>query len=395
MKFLFIAPRFHTNQFPIVKSLIANKHLVEILVQNFGKSEDHSIVKPILMKKSIFSAVIFKFIDLKYKAIMAENMKMRFFIPAPIELFMRITRNRPDVVILRNRNLTSMCAYFICRLKKIKAIIIYNQTPLYSPYISESRNFVKDSIRNIIRKFIFPKVRITPVYAQNISILRNNKDKYYIKEHDYFVPFIAEVSGEVINREYCRDGMINILDVGKYRDYKNHYVLVDAIDLLSDKCDLNVTIIGQVVNEEEEKYYDTLKEYIVKKNLETIIKLEKNIEYNKMNQLYLNNDIFVLTSKVEVASISVLEAMANGMVSISTDANGTASYIKDEECGYLFRTMDAKDLATKINQIISKKEYLWSMGNSAFNNIANNYSFQNYYSALGEVLKREFEITLK
>lgn len=393
MKFIFVAPRFHTNQFPIFKSLIEQGHDVEIYVQYFGKSEDYSIIKPSLMKKSILSEVIFKLFDFKYDAITAENKKMNYFMPSFISLFKQIKKYRPDVVVLRNRNLTSMCAYFICMLIKVKAVITYNQTPLYSEK-NISKDSAKGMIINFIRKSIFPKVRITPVINNNISELRDNQDKFFVEEHDYFVPFIAEVNEKAANRSYCSDEKINILDVGKYRDYKNHFLLVDAIALIKHRDNLKVTIVGQVANEEEQKYYDSLRSYILKKNLNEIINLEKNIEYNKMNQIYQRNDIFVLTSKVEVASISILEAMANGMVTISTDANGTASYIVEGECGYRFHTMDAEDLAKKIEQVICDKFNIQTMGKSAYLNIKNNYSFHNYYCAIEKVLKKEFGVIL-
>ncbi|MFF2447137.1 glycosyltransferase family 4 protein [Neobacillus sp. NPDC058068] len=392
MKFLFVAPRFHTNQFPIVKSLIERGHNVEFFVQNVGKSEDHSKLKPYLMKKSILSILLCKIVDWKYSANEAESKKLYYFIPANISLFIRIRKYRPDVVILRERNFSSWCAYLICKILKIRCTIIYNQTPLYSPNTSE--NIIKRFIKKIIREF-FPKVRITTVYARNISVLRNNQDKYHIKSHDYFVPFIAELKEETANRTYCKGGNINILDVGKYRDYKNHFLLVDAISLIGDRRNLRVTIVGQVVNEDEQKYFDLLKTYIKSKNVDDVIRLEKNIDYNKMDQIYQTNDIFILPSKLESASISILEAMANGMVTISTDNNGTASYINEGECGYLFRTMDAKDLAIKIEQIVSKKTNIYKMGNQAYLNIKYNYSFPNYYSALGEVLEKEFGVLIE
>lgn len=392
MKFLFVAPRFHTNQSPIIKRLIEEGHTVEFFVQRFGKSEDHSIRKPYLMKKSILSTLLYRIIDFKYNVNIAENMKAKFFIPAKIKLFKQVRKYRPDVVILRDLNFSSICVYFVCRLLKIESTIFYNQAPLYSSSNRESDRIIKNTIKKIGIKYLLPKVRITPVYTNNISGFTDNERSSYTSEHDYFVPFIAETNEEAANRRYCFNQKINILDVGKYRDYKNHFLLVDAITLIKDRSNLKVTIVGQVVNEEEQKYYDSLKAYIRKKNLNEIVNLEKNVEYIKMNQIYQRNDIFVLTSKVEVASISVLEAMANGMITISTDANGTASYIIADECGYLFKTMDEEDLAIKIEQVISDKANIHKMGRNAYLNIKNNYSFHNYYSALGEVLEKEFGI---
>ena len=82
MKFLFVAPRFHTNQFPIVKGLIEKGHQVEFFVQYVGMGENHSILKPRLMKKSILTGIIFNIIDRKYDANQAESKKPKRYIPA-------------------------------------------------------------------------------------------------------------------------------------------------------------------------------------------------------------------------------------------------------------------------------------------------------------------------
>ena len=391
MKFLFVAPRFHTNQFSIVKSIIEAGHQVKFFVQYIGKSEDHSIIKPLKIKKSLFSSLIYKLIEYKYSANDSEKMKVKFFLPAVIHLFKEIREYRPDIVILRDKNFLSLYVYFICRILKIKCTLLYNQTPLYTR-INRNSNHIKNIMKNLYTKYGFPAVRITTVCIRDVSEYRKNPDHFYVKDHEYFVPFIVETNEETAYRRYCKDEKVNILSVGKYREYKNHFLLIDAISLINNRSNLKVTIIGQVANGEEQNYFNSLKAYITKKKLDNIVNLEKNMEYKKMHQIYQNNDIFVLASKEEYASISILEAMANGMVTISTDVNGTASYIKEGKCGYLFRTMNAQDLAAKIEEIISYNSLIKKMGKNAFLNVRDNYCFDNYCIEIGKVLKREFGI---
>ena len=109
-----------------------------------------------------------------------------------------------------------------------------------------------------------------------------------------------------------------------------------------------------------------------------------------MSDLYLTHDIFVLTSKRETASIAVLEAMANGLVPISTDANGTACYIRQGESGYLFKTMDQESLAEILRKLIESKESIDKMGRKAYLDVKNNYSFEKYYTKLGDIVKKKF-----
>ena len=376
MKFLFVAPRFHTNQFPIVKGLIEKGHQVEFFVQYIGKGENHSILKPRLMKKSILTGIIFNIIDRKYDANQAESKKPKRYIPALFDTYKRIREYHPDIVILRNANRTTSMVCIICKILGIKAVMLYNQEPLYK----------KTKKTNMFNLLFQPKVTFTPVLFGNIEDLIECQTE----RHEYFLPFVAETNASTAVRGYLQNKKVRILDVGKYREYKNHFILVDAIELLQKKEELSVTITGQVGNEEEQKYFKLLQEYVTSKSLDNFIKLEKNIPHTKMSDLYLAHDVFVLTSKRETASIAVLEAMANGLVAISTDANGTACYIRQGECGYLFKTMDKESLAETLRKVIESKESIVKKGRMAYLDVKNNYSFENYYTKLRDLVKKEF-----
>src|SRR5690625_5554899 len=46
MRILFVAPRFHTNQVPLMEALLAGGHQVQFHVERVRPSEDHSLVTP-------------------------------------------------------------------------------------------------------------------------------------------------------------------------------------------------------------------------------------------------------------------------------------------------------------------------------------------------------------
>ena len=327
MNFLFVAPRFHTNQFIITRSLLNRGHGVAFLAYYMGKTEDHSSVEPYLMKQSLLTKWLAKMADKRYEPNLAEGKKNKYFVPQFFDVYSKIKAFGPDIVITRETNMTSMYVNLICKLLGVRCVILYNQIPAYSKKNRGIRVGIKDGIKRIC----FPRARMTTVCTDNPTKLRSSMDQYRIKKHDYFVPFIEEAIET--RRSYCKDGIVNILSVGKYRDYKNHFLLVDAIYLLENKDKLRAAIVGQAYNDEEIAYYDRLKSYIRDKGLGGIIELKKNVSYSEMDAVYADYDVFVLASKKELASIAVLEAMAKGLVTISTDANGTASYIEEGTCG--------------------------------------------------------------
>jgi glycosyltransferase involved in cell wall biosynthesis len=389
MKFLYIAPRFHTNQAPIVEGLVNEGHEVSFLVEKFGISEDYSVITPECIEKSLISKTFFKLIDFLMKSQNNENKKMKFFIPSFIKFFNQIKDINPDVVVLRNRSFVTAYANFICKLIGCRAVLLYNQTPIYFEKADNSFR-MKNFILEKIKKNIFPYVRITPVLYRGIYEQSYKYATKCINEHEYFLPFVAKVDEVLHRRNYCYGDKIRILDVGKYRDYKNHYVLVDAIKKLEDCSSVNVTIVGQVSCDEEERYYDDLVKYINSCGLSKIFSLKKNVAFNKMVSLYHEHDIFVLTSKNEIASISVLEAMANGLVVISTSANGTASYIEENIDGYIFETMNSDDLSYKLLNLISNPSKIVEVGNKAIDTVTQKYTFQSYYQKISEIVEKEF-----
>lgn len=392
MKILFIAPRFHTNQVPIVTNLIKRGHEVDFYSQYVGKTEDHSNIRPCVMKQSLLTKFIFKLIDIKHNQNVAEKKKVAYFIPSIYSLSKKIREFLPDIIILRGSYFLAIPVNYICKILKINCIY-YDQGPLYFKKEDCLQDGIKVKIKYYIKKHHLPRVRITPVKVQKANELVQKKSELKIKPHEYFIPLIAEKSDK-FTREYCKEGHINILSVGKYRDYKNHFLLVDAIQLLTNLRNIKVLIVGQAENEEEMKYFDSLKQYINKNNLQDTITLEKNIDYKSMKEIYRNSDIFILTSKKEVASVAVLEAMSHGLVTISTDMNGTATYIENGISGYTFETMDPTSLVEKIENLIADKEKIKVMGRAAYKNICNNYSFSNYYNALDSVIKKEFNVSL-
>lgn len=73
-----------------------------------------------------------------------------------------------------------------------------------------------------------------------------------------------------------------------------------------------------------------------------------------MQTAYALADIVILPAvKPESFGRVAVEAMAMGKMVIASDVGGTAETIKDGETGFLFRSGDAKDLAEKIEHVLS------------------------------------------
>ena len=318
------------------------------------------------MKPNIF----FKFYDwLRYRNKTYEEKErftIKYFIPSVRDLVRNLLVFKPNVVIMREGGYSTILGTFICRILFVDRIVLYTQMPQYVNSIKPSKFIVK-----LYEKFLLPHISYTPVktavYTEDFSQLHLTSKA--------FIPFVMKFKSDSLERGYLIGGKINLLDVGKYRDYKNHFILLNALSRLSKSTleTFRVTIIGQMTTDAEKDYCNRMKSFVTENNLVDTVTIKDAILHTEMPNMYLSNDVFILTSKRETASVSVLEAMSYGLVCISTSHNGTATYVGEN--GFVFDTDNVESLVGVLNKIASLKEQLPTIGKATFN-----YALQNYNS---------------
>lgn len=387
LKLLYVAPRYHTNQVPIMRGLWQSGCQVLFLAQHEWIGEVHDGVDFQLMKKSWISKCMFRWIDKKCAPNQVEGKKMRMLIPAFFHTKRVIKEFQPDLVILRERYLASVVIYWICRMLRIKKTIMYVQQPIYD---GDNKN---GRIKQFLKNFLFPKVAFSPVYYHG-----KKRDKLQ-KSTVHFVPLVVEgkSSGEVMNRSYCQDGIIRFLDVGKYQDYKNHFFLIDAFSKIKKRGLLDkvqLTIVGQMANRDEKAYYESLKRYIVQKELENIIELRENIPFGEMEQLYMDHDVLLLSSTYESAGMVILEAMENGLCVATSIFCGLGSYLDEYHCGYTFHLDGTKELEEILASLIQNRDEVRKMGQKSREVVQEHFRFENYLEELNKLTEKEYNYTI-
>jgi len=124
MKFLFIAPRFHTNLYYRVISLQNAGHLVKVIVLYKGKSEFYENIDIIQLNLSFFSKTILNFINFFKKNHLKTSYELR--IQSPNRKFKHeITTSKPDVIILKAyQNMLAVKTLFIAKKHKVKVLML-------------------------------------------------------------------------------------------------------------------------------------------------------------------------------------------------------------------------------------------------------------------------------
>ena len=377
MKVLYMSHRYHTNQTTIMKGWVENGHEIRFLSQYAGKVEDYTYVQPIVVGYSrLFMAFDYFYVHfLKRKDPFAIDMKLKCGVPPLFKLAKYIKEFEPDIAIIRERSIYTICMNAICRHYHIPTIL-YNLSPVWD------KPKKMDLAHKIVWK-LTPKYRMTPTNLVGIDFTGLVKDEY-----GYWAPFLMEPQAAPEERTYFANNRINIFCIGKYQERKNHQMMIEAVEELLPKYDLHLTIAGEISNAFHEKYYQKVVTYVKNHQLEDRVTFLVNLNRQQVSEEYKNADLYVVPSTGEPASITVIEAMAHSIPAISGTDNGTASYIDYGKTGYVFEDNDKEDLKDKLEKIICDKDNLKKMGAAGYQHVKDNFQFQNYYERIEEIQER-------
>ena len=345
MKFIFVAPRFHTNQYEIVKTLQNNGHDVEFNVVEIGHTEDHSLLMPKLYKPCLLSKLAIKFSK-------KEDGFLYKSFPNPIKYFFDLKNSKVDFLILRNPNryfslLSAICA----RLLGIK-VIFYSLTPLHQKY-SESRKLITNLLLSL-----FDAVWMTPIEGNKI------KHNYYPKGM-YFIPFAVPQWADSLK---LVDKTPKLLMVARLQTRKNYLLFLEAINNLKNRYDFKVTLIGKCMDDKQKRELEKVINYITLHNLENIVDIQLNVPFSQIQDYYKSHDLFVLPARDEPAGISILEALSCGLPVVCSTTCGTRFYVEKGFNGQIFQCEVLEDLIEKIEFCLKDNELLSKMKENSFNN---------------------------
>lgn len=377
MKVLYMSHRYHTNQTTIMKGWKENGHEVLFLSQYAGKVEDYTWVQPVVMGyAALFRAFDYLYVHfLKRKDPFAIDMKLKFGIPPLFKIAKKIKEFKPDIAILRERSIYTICMYAICRHYHIPTIL-YNLSPVWD------KPRKKDLAHKLVWK-LTPEYRITPTNLVGIDFTGLIKD-----EKGYWAPFLMEPQLPPEKKSYFADNRINVFCIGKYQERKNHQMMIEAVEELLPKYDLHLTIAGEISNSFHEEYFRKVSDYVRTHGLEERVTFLKNLNRTAIAEEYQKADVYVVPSTGEPASITVIEAMAYSVPAISGTDNGTASYIDFGKTGYVFEDNNKEDLKDKLEKIICDRERLVRMGAAGYRHVQEHFQFKNYYGQIETILRK-------
>ena len=141
----------------------------------------------------------------------------------------------------------------------------------------------------------------------------------------------------------------SILWVRSFANLYNPQLAIAMVDILKNEFpDIRLCFVGP----EKDGTMEGCKILTQEKHLENRIVFKGKLSKEDWIALSAEYDIFLSTTNIDNTPVSVMEAMALGMVVVSTNAGGVPYLIEDAENGYLYNVGDLEGLINTMRSVL-------------------------------------------
>ncbi len=365
MRFVFTAPRFHTNQRYAFKALLDAGHEVTVLALRRGRSEAYDVLEP----RVLGTSRVFNFLRRAASALPGMHWSDVGGMPPVLTLWREIRRLKPDAVVVRNPSSAyGLLATLMVRLAGAQ-LVFYSQTPRFRR-VSRARQTLEKLFLGLAGSRWFSPV------------LGDAERNILPRDSPAYVPFVMEPQSSPASRRWFSEGQVNILHVGKFEPRKHHDMFLEVVARLLRRHFLHATIVGECSTEAHCTELTAIKQLRERLGLSDAVSIETNVPYLDMGMRYSGHDLFVLASRDEPAAFSLLEAMAHSLPVVCSDSNGTRCYVQGGSNGYVFRSGDLDDMAMQVERVIEDRGRMVDMGRCSYEIVRTEHAPGRYVDAL-------------
>ena len=172
--------------------------------------------------------------------------------------------------------------------------------------------------------------------------------------------------------------------VGTIKEMKNPQTVVEALAKLPtdiiDRYNPHIVYAGTGPG------VNHLKEIIARLGLQERCHLLGFVPKEQTDEIYALSDAYVIASDFEGTSVSLLEAMFNGLPVIASRAPGITNTIsEDEEC-LMFQPRNSDELKTQLRAIMTNPTHAEEKGKAARSRYKRDYDFHNVIKSYMKII---------
>ena len=202
-------------------------------------------------------------------------------------------------------------------------------------YSTNIKEFLKKKIIRFAVKYLY---KYPDLVATNSKESTRDLAKF-IKRKVYTLPNPCFKKITNIKRTLKPHKKINILNISRFENQKDHLTLLKAVNSSGIKDKINLILVGYGRN------YHNIKRFIKENKINAKIFLKKT----NLKKFYINSDLYICSSLYEGLPTTVVEAASYCLPIISSDfKSGIKEILKNGKTGTFFKKRDHKKLSKLI-----------------------------------------------
>lgn len=203
-------------------------------------------------------------------------------------------------------------------------------------HIFTANNDAKESLKTLVPEKFFQKIKVTYAYINPKEINQALKTKFY--------------RGDLCEKYNLPKDKFLVFCVGQFIDRKGRWIFLEAAAKLKQTND-DIAFVWISNSKPSHEDLEKAKSFGLGSDFVFITSEQVGREHIDLFNLLRVADIFSLPSYIEGLPISLLEAMALGIPSISTDINGIPEAVRHLETGYLIAPGAVEELKNAIQTL--------------------------------------------
>ena len=273
--------------------------------------------------------------------------------------------NKPDIVVFHETYRTEYLAISRhLRKNKIPYVIIPHGELSKE---AQKKKWLKKKVANILlfNRFINGAMAVQCLSERDMEMTRFGKKKF-IGTNGISMPSKSKTT--------FHDDEIKFVFIGRLEAYiKGLDLMLDAFkenEALMKANNAKLYIYGPDLNGR----YAALEEMISERSLGGIVILNHEVSGQEKEDILLDADVFIQTSRSEGMPMGILEALSYGLPCLVTEGTTLANIIEKYDAGWAAST-DTESIAIKIRDVINGRERFLIKSRSAAELIARNFEW--------------------
>lgn len=233
---------------------------------------------------------------------------------------------------------------------------------------AQKKRHLKKIIGNVVffNRFIYK--------SSSIQYLTDSEQKDSQKWNTQYFVIPNGILAKTAKKEYAiLKEKLRFTYIGRIEQYQK------GLDLLIEACskistDIRSAASIHIYGPDREDSFKLLDEEIKKNNISDIIYIHESVFGEKKENVLLNSDAFIMTSRFEGLPMGLIEALAYGLPVLITQGTNLASEVSDANAGWTTENT-VEGISRMIKTAISERDKYSEKSNNAYN-LSKNYDWR-------------------